>query len=297
MMSQTTMLPIERELTSTLPGDENDDVFRPGMLSRASVASLRRKFAEANPFPHVVIDGLFQPEFLERVLDDYTAGFHDWVHYDSTNEVKTGTRPNAKLGKGSQRYFDIIHRGQFMQFLTAITAIEGLLPDPSLFGGGLHKIEHGGRFSPHIDFNKHPVTLLDNRLVFITYLNKNWEASYGGALELWDMATKTCVEEVVPVFGRSILFAHSECSLHGHPNPVTAPDRRARRSVAAYFYTNNAQNTATDELRTTQFLEPVQRSEVRTKLVKAARYVSPMLVDGLHFAARASKTVVQRMRD
>ena len=161
----------------------------------------------------------------------------------------------------------------------------------------MHKIEHGGRFSPHIDFNKHPVTLLDNRLVFITYLNKNWEASYGGALELWDMATKTCVEEVVPVFGRSILFAHSECSLHGHPNPVTAPDRRARRSVAAYFYTNNAQNTATDELRTTQFLEPVQRSEVRTKLVKAARYVSPMLVDGLHFAARASKTVVQRMRD
>lgn len=295
-MSQTTMLPIEYERTPAMAPDENDGVFRPGMLSRASVSTLRRKFAEAAPFPHVVIDGLFQPEFLDRVLDDYTAGFHDWVHYDSANEVKTGTRPNAKLGRGSQRYFDIIHRGQFMQFLTAITGIEGLLPDPSLFGGGLHKIEHGGRFSPHIDFNKHPVTLLDNRLVFITYLNKNWEASYGGALELWDMATKTCVEEVVPVFGRSILFAHSEHSLHGHPNPVTAPDRRPRRSVAAYFYTNSAQNAAPDTVRTTQFLEPVQKSELRTKLVKAGRYVSPMVVDGLHFAARTSKTVVQRLR-
>ncbi len=295
-MSQLNTLQIDRELPNASSSDATDDVFNVNMLSRASVASLRRKFSEANPFPHVVIDGLFQPEFLDRVLDDYTAGFHDWVHYDSANEVKTGTRPNAKLGRGSQRYFDIIHRGQFVQFLSAVTGIEGLLPDPSLFGGGLHKIEHGGRFSPHIDFNKHPVTLLDNRLVFITYLNKGWEASYGGALELWDVASKTSVTEVVPVFGRSILFAHSESSLHGHPNPVAAPDRRPRRSVAAYFYTNSAQATAAETARTTQFLDPVPPSQLRTRLAKAGRYVSPMLMDGLHFAARTSKTVVQRVR-
>jgi Rps23 Pro-64 3,4-dihydroxylase Tpa1-like proline 4-hydroxylase len=38
----------------------------------------------------------------------------------------------------------------------------------------------------HVDFNQHSVTRLDNRLVFITYLNKNWRSSYGGALELWE---------------------------------------------------------------------------------------------------------------
>ncbi len=295
-MRQSNTLQADFEQAAPFLADEADDVFSPGMLSRANVASLRRRFTDAEPFPHLVIDGLFQPHFLERVLDDYTAGFHDWVHYDSANEIKTGTRPNAKLGRGSQRYFDIIHRGQFVQFLSAVTGIEGLLPDPSLFGGGLHKIEHGGHFSPHIDFNKHPVTLLDNRLVFITYLNKNWDASYGGALELWDVKTKTCMEEVVPVFGRSILFAHSELSLHGHPNPVATPDRRARRSVAAYFYTNSSPAYDAATVRTTQFLQPVPRSELRTKLVKAGRYVSPMLVDGVHLAARAGKTVIQRLR-
>ena len=295
-MSQSYTLRGDRERIDAASVDELDDVFTPGMLSRASVAVLRRQFAEARPFAHVVIDGLFQPQFLDRVLDDYTAGFHDWVHYDSTNEIKTGTRPNAKLGRGSQRYFDIIHRGQFVQFLSAVTGIEGLLPDPSLFGGGLHKIEHGGHFSPHIDFNKHPVTLLDNRLVFITYLNKDWQAAYGGALELWDIQTKTCVEEVVPVFGRSILFAHSPSSLHGHPNPVAAPDRRPRRSVAAYFYTSNTDAVEASDVRTTQFLEPVRRSELRTKLTKVGRYISPMLMDSLHFATRTGKTVVQRLR-
>ena len=177
-----------------------------------------------------------------------------------------------------------------------MSGIEGLLPDPSLFGGGLHKIEHGGHFSTHIDFNKHPGTLLDNRLVFITYLNKGWEASYGGRLELWDIKTKACIEEVVPVFGRSILFAHSDISLHGHPNPVAAPDRRPRRSVAAYYYTNSSGVADAEAARTTQFLEPVQRSEMRSKLAKAGRYVSPMLMDGAHFAARTAKTVVQRLR-
>ena len=293
-MSQSNILYVDRDLPSASQ-DESDDVFGAGMLSRSSVAALRRKFIEARPFPHIVIDGLFQPQFLDRVLDDYTAGFHDWVHYDSANEVKTGTRPNAKLGRGSQRYFDIIHRGHFIQFLSAVTGIEGLLPDPSLFGGGLHKIDHGGHFSPHIDFNKHPVTLLDNRLVFITYLNKNWEAAYGGALELWDMNTKACIEEVVPLFGRSILFAHSECSLHGHPNPVAAPDRRARRSVAAYYYTNTT-DVAADTARTTQFLKPVERSPMRAKAAKFGRYVSPMIMDGAHFAARTGKTVVQKLR-
>jgi hypothetical protein len=162
------------------PSIETDRVFTKGALSRARAAELRQKFSTAKPFQHVVIDQLFQPEFLEKILEDFSVGFGDWVRYNTKDEVKRGTRPNAKLGAGSQRYFDVIHRGQFVQFLSAVTGIDGLLPDPSLFGGGLHEIPSGGRFSVHTDFNRHPVTALDNRLVFITYLNKDWEASYGG---------------------------------------------------------------------------------------------------------------------
>ena len=276
--------------------DEDDAVFSPGMLSRASVARLNKQFVHAKPFPHVVIDNLFQPAFLDDVLQDYSAGFRDWVHYDSANEVKTGTRPNAKLGRGAQRYFDMVHRGAFIQFLSAVTDITGLLPDPSLFGGGLHKIDVGGRFATHIDFNKHPVTRLDNRLVFITYLNKDWQPDWGGALELWDAQTKQCVEKVVPVFGRSILFAHSQTSLHGHPDPVASPDKRPRRSVAAYYYTNSASQAASDPVAGTQFLAPVNKSDLHVRLSKLGDYVSPMLMDGVRLAFHATKNVGRRLR-
>ncbi len=276
--------------------DDDDAAFSPGMLSRANVAALNKRFVHAQPFPHVVIDNLFTPAFLEDVLQDYSAGFRDWVHYDSANEVKTGTRPNAKLGRGAQRYFDRIHRGAFVQFLSAVSGIEGLLPDPSLFGGGLHKIEVGGRFATHVDFNKHPVTRLDNRLVFITYLNKGWQPDWGGALELGDSRTQQCVEKVVPVFGRSILFAHSPISLHGHPDPVASPDKRPRRSVAAYYYTNNPSLTASDAVAGTEFLTPIAKSALHVKLSKMGDYVSPMLMDGLRLGLHTAKNLGRRLR-
>ena len=274
--------------------DAAERVFSAGALSRTQVATLHERFVGARPFPHVVMDNLFHPEFLDRVLEDYSAGFRDWVHYDSANEVKTGTRPNAKLGRGATRYFEVIHRGDFVQFLSGVTGIQGLLPDPSLFGGGLHKIEVGGRFNTHIDFNKHPVTKLDNRLVFITYLNKGWQPGWGGALELWDAETRQCVEAVVPVFGRSILFAHSASSLHGHPDPVASPDKRPRRSVAAYYYTNGAGADA--PLEGTQFLDPIAKSKLHQTLARTGDYVSPMLMDGVRFAFHAGKNLVRRLR-
>jgi Rps23 Pro-64 3,4-dihydroxylase Tpa1-like proline 4-hydroxylase len=73
----------------------------------------------------------------------------------------------------------------------------------------------------HVDFNQHEVTRLDNRLVFITYLNKDWLPAYGGALELWSAEEEKYKVEVLPVFGRSVLFAHSSRSLHCYPAPVS----------------------------------------------------------------------------
>ena len=42
----------------------------------------------------------------------------------------------------------------------------------------------GGKFALRTDFTQHTMTKLENRLIFITYLNKDWLPSYGGALEL-----------------------------------------------------------------------------------------------------------------
>ncbi len=262
-----------------------NDGLNQAVTSDASLDTLRNLFDSAQSFPHVVVDNLFNPRLLREMLLDYERIKHDdWINYDSKNELKRGTRPNIELGSGSQQYFDLIHRAKFTQFLTRITGIEALVTDPVLRGGGLHEIPVGGKFRVHVDFTRHTDTLLDNRLVFITYLNEGWQADWGGALELWNRSE--CVDEVVPVFGRSILFAQGAESFHGHPDPVRTPDGRSRRSAAAYFYTNGRPDPTPAERLTTRYLEPTTAS-LRERMARGAKYVlPPMLWDGLKLVTR-----------
>lgn len=277
----------------SLPPVYSADGLNEAIRSRAVINDLRNSFDTAHPFPHIVIDGLFEPGMLERVALDYgRLSDEDWISYDNANEIKFGTRPNVQLSPDSQVYFDTIHRAKFTQFLTAITGIKGLVTDPMLRGGGLHEIAVGGKFKVHTDFTRHVDTKLDNRLVFITYLNKGWQDAWGGSLELW--TPTECVKKVVPVFGRSILFAHSATSLHGHPEPVNTPDGRTRRSAAAYFYTNGRPDPTPAERMSTSFLnaEPAIVS-TRKKLIRRVKYVlPPLVVDGLKLIRRPKPPAV-----
>ena len=249
--------------------------------ARASVDALRDRFETARPFPHVVIDGLFDATFLRGLVDDFGGvGFGDWLRYDNASERKRATRPGAKLGPASQAYIDVVHRGPFNRFLSDITGIDGLLPDPTLHGGGLHEIPPGGKFAVHVDFNKHPVTRLDTRLVLITYLNDDWQPSYGGARELWNADTDRCEAQVVPVFGRSILFAHTATSLHGHPDPVRAPNGRPRRSSATYFYTTGRPDADGGDVHTTRLHRPLDIGRWGRAANTAKYFIPPALVDG-----------------
>ncbi len=200
---------------------------------------LHKAFVDNTPFPYVVLDGLFSPRLLELMHADFDSlRWSDWRRYDDSKATKRGSAPKTRFGHASQLYFNTIHSARFVDFIEKISGIGGLLPDPALSSGGLHEVPSGGKFALHIDFNRHPVTRLDNRLGFITYLNKSWQPPYGGNLELWSLDSNECAAEIEPVFGRSVLFYQSSKSLHGHPKPVDAPRGRSRRSAVAYYYSN-----------------------------------------------------------
>jgi len=259
-----------------------DEIINPEFLAPDRVAALRESFRAAKPVPHVVMDGLFAPALLDLVYADFDRlNWGDWRRYDTAREFKRGSAPKTWLGDASNLYYGAIHSGRFVDFLERVSGIEGLITDPELYAGGLHDIPTGGKFAMHIDFNQHSVTHLDNRLVFITYLNKNWRSEYGGALELWDMDEDKFAGEVVPEFGRSILYYHSPKSLHGHPKPISEPNGRPRRSAAAYFYSNGRPDGDGSGFLTTQFPKTAQPVE-REKLGNAIKYfLPPALVDGV----------------
>ena len=65
------------------------------------------------------------------------------------------------------------------------------------------------------------------------------------------------VDQVLPVFNRMVVFATSEKSYHGHPDPVTCPPDRTRKSIALYYYTKDRPaNEAVDAHSTTFIKRP-----------------------------------------
>jgi hypothetical protein len=43
---------------------------------------------------------------------------------------------------------------------------------------------------------------------------------------------------IFPIFNRCVIFAATDYTYHGHPEPLAFPPGRTRRSLALHYYTN-----------------------------------------------------------
>jgi Rps23 Pro-64 3,4-dihydroxylase Tpa1-like proline 4-hydroxylase len=243
------------------------------------IADQRRLFATNQPFEHIVMDGLFDDRLLDLLLDEF-GDEGGWRKVESHRETTYRSTSAKRLGAATQTYMNLVYSAAFVGYLSAITGLDNLITDSMLMGGGLHETKAGGRFGVHRDFNYHKHTMLSNALVLITYLNHDWEESYGGALELWDEKKSACVSSVLPLFGRTILFRHSERSYHGHPHPLTPPPGRTRRSITAYYYLNQHTDMIRPFWRSSSFLEDQQTTKHKAKML-ARGLVPPLVWQGI----------------
>jgi hypothetical protein len=203
-----------------------------------SVETLAARFKSAMPFPHVVIDNLFPDRFLDELVGEMPP-IHDdyWVHHDNEHEEKYGLRSAVELGPIGIQLSASLHSASFLYFLSELTGIWQLLPDPYLQGAGYSLIPHGAKFDVHCDRNVAYQTGLNRRLALIIYLNKDWRHEYGGQLELWNQTGTSCEAIVEPVFNRTIVFAVDDGHYHGVPSPINSPFGWSRKSFLLYFHT------------------------------------------------------------
>jgi hypothetical protein len=69
----------------------------------------------------------------------------------------------------------------------------------------------------------------------IFYLNDNWDESYGGKLSLYDQQLNA-ISSIAPIGNRIVIFSTSDTSFHGHPERLTCPKNKFRKSIALYYY-------------------------------------------------------------
>ncbi len=201
--------------------------------------SAHSSYVAAKPFPHIVIDNFFDSAILDAVLEEFPRpGEIAWQEFDSGQEIKLASAAEVSFGPSTRLLLYHLNSKTFLEFLSAVTGIDNLIPDPGFEGGGLHQIVRGGKLGVHADFNKHRMYNLDRRLNMLVYLNKNWREEYGGYLELWNRGMTRAEAKVLPIFNRVMIFSTTDYTYHGHPDPLRCPQGMSRKSLALYYYTN-----------------------------------------------------------
>ena len=220
-------------------GNLTIDRFLPLARMQQEMQSAHESYLNAKPYPHVVFDNFFDPYLVDQILQEFPApGTIAWQKFDNAKEIKLASSKEATFGSAARLLMYHLNSSTFLNFLSGVTGIPHLIPDPEFEGGGLHQIVRGGKLGVHADFNKHRSMNLDRRLNLLLYLNKDWKEEYGGHLELWDREMKGCQSRVLPVFNRVMVFGTTDFTYHGHPTPLQCPEGWTRKSLALYYYSN-----------------------------------------------------------
>jgi hypothetical protein len=195
------------------------------------VPELRRQLATTSPYPHAVLDDIFE----EGALREASSAF-------------PGLPPG--LGKGwwpdlcglphpLQRICRALLDEGFVGWLRDATGLDQLQSDPEEAWGMARAVGPGTGLSPHPGSGKHPGRPLVRKYILAAYLTPDWSESDGGELELWDAAVSRVETKILPRFNRTVLVEASPGSFHG-ASPVAPSSRRLRQSVTGFYYLPDA---------------------------------------------------------
>jgi Rps23 Pro-64 3,4-dihydroxylase Tpa1-like proline 4-hydroxylase len=215
-------------------------------FSKFNTEELSNSFQNADPFQHIVVDNFLKTEIADKLLLDLeNDNFDNWDKRDHDKiqiKWRSDWKDDSDVPEHTLSVINFLNGGTFLRWLSKVTGIDGIIPDPYLTGGGFNQINTGGTLAVHADGNWHDLMGVHRRLNVIIYLNKDWKDEWGGHFELWsktdDNKPKECVKKVNPDFNRLVIFRTDDFSFHGHPTPLKCPEDRSRRSLILYYYTN-----------------------------------------------------------
>jgi hypothetical protein len=283
-----------------------EQLIAPGVMQR--ISAIRAEFQSAKPFRHVCIEDFVLPGFAERLLQE----FPKFDPKDAVNEfgkvggkaVKTDLR---SIGPAYDELFSYISSPAFLRTMSDMLGIPDLLCDASMYGGGTHENLPGQELDPHVDFNYDQERKLHRRVNLLLYLNKEWDESWGGAIELHSNPRDWANDQAKAFncnFNRCVIFETNEYSWHGFRRIAPPPEKQglSRKCVSIYLYTKErpkeeiaplhgtfyVQRPLPPEISAGRTLTPEDEQEIRRLLTKRDGWIKFYQDMELKFSADAA---------
>lgn len=231
--------------TDLVPVKTEDNILNPDSLNaslnklRDNKAALREQYLAAKPYPHLIIQDLFDPEILDRIVADFPKPEQrDWITWDTNHELKSTSRGIQDLSMVTQLFSLWLSSADFIKVLQSIVGVDDelLIGDPIFHGAGLHEMYRDGWLELHGDYTKHYSLPLMRRFNLITYLNRDWDEAWGGELVLQDHKDPNNRAICPCHFNYTVIFPTTAKTLHGVPDKISCPPDRTRKLISVYYW-------------------------------------------------------------
>ena len=287
----------------TLPIDLSDGLRMDPVEAKALGSLFTEEYNKAEPFQHIVFDGILPDELIARILADFPSAVRENATHDKVFTIGYGGDHKRQImpedcDRFSRELFLFFNSRPMLQFLEGLTGIDSLLPDPYFTGGGYHEITKGGRLGVHADFRINPQLHVQRRLNMLIYLNPEWNDDWKGQLELWSRDMKECKQRVSPLLNRCVVFNTEADTWHGHPDPLEVPDGISRKSIALYYYTASRRVYEETPRRSTMYVarpNDSAKDKAEARMFRKEEYLKewlpPVAYRGLAKVRRALKRI------
>jgi Rps23 Pro-64 3,4-dihydroxylase Tpa1-like proline 4-hydroxylase len=210
--------------------------------------NLSKQFSSAKPFEHVIINNFLRDDIVDLLYTKFPTPEKNislnWHFYNNPIEKKYAL--NDFTSSELETYksiFDYFQSDEFVNHMKGVVGIDNLEIDPHLHGAGLHLYPNNGKLDMHLDYSIHPISGKERRVNLIYYLNKDWNESWGGDLELRDKDLNEDTKvKISPKFNSAALFRTCDISFHGIPQPIKCPNDEYRKSIAIYYVSDPREN-------------------------------------------------------
>lgn len=184
-------------------------------------------------FSSVVIDDLLIPSKKQEIFDNFPSdAWLEWNDVGDSLQYKKLSCERIQVFPSSLSILvNELNSGPVLHFLENLTGIKGLVPDPYLWGGGLHLTQPGGYLNPHTDFLQGQTPNLMRVINLVLYAHPEWTEEMGGQFQTWSGNSLT--QNIIPAPGRCVIFNTHSRSVHG---VARVKGSVLRKSIALFYY-------------------------------------------------------------
>ena len=214
-----------------------------------NMVDLKRLYNESNPHTstkYFVIDDLLNPRITSEIFNSFPN--KDKLNLRDTFREKKYTSQNFD-SELLNNITDAFQDPVVIKVIENVTSIDKLINDPSLYAGGISRMEKGHFLNPHIDNSHNGNRSLYRRLNLLFYVTPNYRQEYGGNFELWDKKVRKPLE-IPSYFNRLVVMETTNSSWHS-VSPVLHDVSRC--CVSNYFFTSESPDK-NDYYHVTSFL-------------------------------------------